>query len=281
MIHLSVDGLFPQRILIIASAMLLGRRTQQQIHLYWKDPINQGDNYHQYFQAIEDIKLRQWFPELEKILKEQHPNIYLLPQPTKDNPNPPIPTDQDDYYLHLPMNPISLPDQSHPVFYREEPGIYLKSNYEKVLSKFVRKFRPLPETIQMSSRIEATIFKFPKKTRIGIYLTIDDKHFLKSEEVIKQLLLEYPQDKFQFFFSCNMHYYQNEISKKFPRLKTFNEHKKTQDHFVEGRQFQLVDGFLLSTCQKIIVINLSDPPYLSWLLSDDRTPLQVIQVTEN
>lgn len=272
MIHLSVDGSFSHRIMIIASAMFLGRRTQQQIHLYWKDPIKSGENYHQYFDPVDDIKLRQWFPKLQQVLQEQHPNIYL-------SSNQPIPTQHQDYYIDLPKNPITLPDFPNPIFYRTAPGNYLKSDYEKMLSKFVRKFRPIPSILKQLKYYESTIFRYPKKIRIGIYLTINSSYYPITDSIIKQIIDQFPDPQFQILFSSDIYFYQTEIKRKFkPRLNTLDQFRKTQEN---GQQFQLIEGYLFSTCQKIIALNLSNSPYLSWLLSPDTTQLQVIQITKD
>ena len=70
------------------------------------------------------------------------------------------------------------------------------------------------------------------------------------------------------------------LLKTYP-IRTYQQFRKTQDNFIDGRRMQIIDGYYLSTCRKIITLNQNDHVYLAWLRSNDQTKLQVIQITKD
>jgi len=279
MINLVVDGPFYKRILIIVSIMLHARRAQQPIHLYWKDLS--GHKFDHYFRMQDDIIVKDWFPELQKSLTQQMPNLFVPNQTNQKKDKTEdcqleykvIPSYHENVLINQPNYLLGLPEITHIEFLRQEAEIYFKSDYEKLLSKFVRKFILKYEIIQQINQYESQ-----HKLRVGIFLTIENKYFPIIDTIIKQIIEQYSNHDYQLFLSCNYHHFEEELIKKYPKLSNSSYKKNIKTTTIEKT---LIDTYFYSTCHHLIMINFSYQPYLGWLISKDTTSLQIIKITEN
>lgn len=310
MLHLVVISGLCNRLFAIISAMRYARETQQKLTIYWKTPVGrvgvpyEGDKVFKYehvncfFQAIPDVTLKTWVPNLIKQLEEEgatmlHDGSLIIPScmPKDERGMPKFPPN----FLDLIRKPLVIPKTENGIVnmpttpfgfetdemekyrrYPEEPNQpRKKTQYELELSKFARKLKLIPTIQNVLNFQYRHLFNPYKKPRVGVHIRRTD---LKTTITPGQLdlIMNEIHEKYQghIIFVCSDDY---QLQQKYVKLygwRAYQEPIKTKNS-IQGIQKALIDLYLLGCCDIILGTKCSSFSYYAWMLAKDDAIFEI------
>lgn len=311
MLHLVVFSGLCNRLFAIISAMRYARQTQQPLTIYWKIPVSRyglpyqanqlpdQEHLNFFFQGVPDITLKTWVPNLIAQIFNEYPGTVMLYDGSKIIPefmpktdhgqvifpsnfldlvNQPLSFERKkNVIINLPTKPFGFIEDNMKLYleYPMEPGVIKhKTLYERELSKFARKLRPI-RSIQ--NIIDYYLSRFSaERPRVGIHLRRTDLHTKVTQKRLDDVMDKYIkkyQITHQIYFCSDSAELQHRYVSKY-NLTTYADDRKTQNN-LEGAQKALVDLHLLASCNHILGTSRSSFSYYSFILADDQSTYEI------
>ena len=256
----------------------------------------------QFFQAIPDVTLKTWVPDLKNILIEEDDAVMaidgsqiipkfmprddqgqiIFPDNFLEKINQALEVDKNikNPIVNMITSPFGFPsdDMKNYRKYPNEVGqMRKKDQYELELSKFARKLKLIPGIQNLLNMQYQRIFGSVRdnQMKIGVHIRRSD---LKTDVTILELDLVMEQISNQHIgqviFVCSDDYQLQERYVKKYNFRSYQDPGKVENNLV-GVQKGLVDLYLLACCQHIYGTKNSSFGYYSWILSDDEATYQI------
>lgn len=317
MLHLIVFSGLCNRLFAIISAMRYARKTQQELTIYWRIPVGRygmeykkdeweirnDENIKYFFREMPDIILKTWdYKLINKLLKEGNTMIWdgskIIPEFMERDEKGNLRYDgnfiemikkpiklhfKENVIINMPTSPFGYDGDNINHITRDyimPCGIPIKkTTYEKELSKFARKLRPIEwieNIIRFYDNKMKMIERINKLPRMGIHIRRTDLKTDVTNEQLDSIIESYMKEyrmKYNIYLCSDDMMIQNKYEEKYA-LMTYPDETKTYNNF-QGTQKALVDLYMLSKCKYIIGTQRSSFSYYSYILSDDDTIYEI------
>ncbi len=315
MLHLVVFSGLSNRLFAIISAMRYARQTQQEIIIYWYNPVSryglpyegtkpEVEHLNCFFKKLPNITLKTWVPELiDNLKREGNAMVYdgteIIPQFMQKNPDgsTKFPSDfnllisrplgfprMNNIIVNMPTHPWGFDDDPMATYknYPNEPGmIKVKSQYERELSKFAKKLEPISSLLSLI-RHHQSLFNDSTKSlghvkKLGIHIRRSDLKTNVTDEQLDNIIDKYVN---QYTRSHGIWITSDDLEIQNRYLSKYPKVIGYTDptktqNNLVGVQKALVDLYILASCDHILGTAGSSFSYFSWMLANDSTTFEI------